>query len=115
MQTIKQEEYDEPALLHCYSGPLELAQKAIEFGCIISIPTSIAYSKPKQRLAEQLPLESIVLETDAPYLAPTPKTRNIPVNIIQSAEKVAEIRGITPEKVAKQTTENALSFFRIEK
>lgn len=101
------------ALLHCFSGTVEQAQEAVEFGCLVSIPTNVFYSKGKQRLASELPLESIVLETDAPYLAPTPKTRNTPVNIKKSVEKIAELRGISKEEVSLQTTTNARKFFRL--
>jgi len=101
------------ALLHCFSGTIEQAEKAIKFGCLISIPANVAHSKQKQNLAEKLPLESIVLETDAPYLSPTPKTRNEPVNIKKSVEKIAELRKVNAEEVEKATTENAKGFFKV--
>lgn len=108
------EEHGKNALMHCFSGTIEQARRALKLGCLISIPTNIVYSKQKQELAKELPLKSIVLETDAPYLAPTPKTRNEPVNIKISAGKIAEIRGVDLEEVAEKTTENALRFFRID-
>ncbi|MFH1721740.1 MAG: TatD family hydrolase [Candidatus Altiarchaeota archaeon] len=107
------EENELPAMLHCYSGSVELAKKAIKLGCLISIPTSIAYSNPKKELVRQLPLESIVLESDAPFLAPTPKTRNTPANIELSCEKIAEIKEVKKEEVEKATTESAKKFFGI--
>ncbi|ODS40464.1 MAG: hypothetical protein A7315_08370 [Candidatus Altiarchaeales archaeon WOR_SM1_79] len=57
------------AVLHCFSGTAKQALDAISIGCLISVPTSIIYSKMKQKLVGELPLESIVLETDAPYLS----------------------------------------------
>ncbi|HIE34289.1 MAG TPA: TatD family deoxyribonuclease [Candidatus Altiarchaeales archaeon] len=105
-------EIDKRALLHCFGGTPEQAEDAISFGCLISIPTSIAYSKQKQKLAKKIPLENIVLETDAPYLAPKPKTRNIPINIKISVEKISSIKGIDKSIVEKTTTENARSFFK---
>ena len=107
------EKSGKPALMHCFSGSKEQAERAICFGCLISIPTSIIYSKQKQRLAKDLPLESMVLETDAPYLSPIPKTRNEPVNVKLSAEKIAEVKNIDLEVVEETTTKNAGNFFGI--
>ncbi|MCK5344010.1 MAG: TatD family hydrolase, partial [Candidatus Heimdallarchaeota archaeon] len=80
-KSAKSGESGKAALMHCFSGSVEQAERAISFGCLISIPVNIIYSKQKQRLAREIPLESMVLETDAPYLAPVPRTRNEPVNI----------------------------------
>lgn len=103
-----------PALLHCFGGTLKQAEEAISFGCLISIPTNVVYSKQKQLLSKEIPLESIVLETDAPYLAPIPKTRNEPINVKLSAEKIAEIKGIGLSIVEEVTTNNAKRFFNLE-
>lgn len=108
------EEHDVPALLHCYSGDLGLAERAIGLGCPISIPTSVCYSNPKKELVERLPLESLVLESDAPFLAPTPKTRNTPLNITQSAEVVAEVKGLSQDQVEDVTSKNAIDFFKLD-
>ncbi len=102
-----------PAMLHSFSGSVEQAIEAVSFGCIISIPTNIAYSKNKQKIAKEIPLESIVLETDAPYLSPVPKTRNEPTNVRVSAGKIGLLRGIDTSIVEKTTTRNAAGFFRI--
>jgi len=110
----KLKEEDIPALLHCFGGSPELANDAISFGCLISIPTSIVYSKKQQLLAERVPLESMVLESDAPFLALVPKERNEPSNIRISAEKIAEIKGISKEEIAEITTRNAREFFNLK-
>lgn len=102
------------ALLHCFGGSPELGKKAISLGCLVSIPTSVAYSKRKQELAEKIPIESMVLESDAPYLAPTPRERNTPLNIRVSAEKIAEIKGIEYDEVTEITTRNARGFFDLK-
>jgi TatD DNase family protein len=107
------EKYGIPALMHCFSGTVEQAQRAVNLGCVISIPTNVAYSKQKQELARMLPLESIVLETDAPYLAPIPKTRNEPANVAQSVRKIAELRNMDAKDVAQATTGNAIRFFKL--
>ena len=101
------------ALLHCFGGSAELAKKAISLGCLVSIPTSVAYSKRKQELVGEIPLEAMVLESDAPYLAPTPRERNTPLNIRIAAKKIAEIKGIEYDKVAEITTRNAREFFNL--
>lgn len=102
------------AMMHCFSGSVELAKEAVKIGCIISIPTSIVYSKNKKILAEEIPIEKIVLETDAPFLSPVPKTRNVPTNIKISAEKVAEIKKISFGEVVEITTKNAVEFFNLK-
>jgi TatD DNase family protein len=107
-------ENDVSALLHCFSGSVELALDAAASGHLISIPTSVVHSSGKQRLAKDLPLESIVLETDAPYLSPQPKTRNEPANVAASCEKIASIKGINPDAVASATTQNAVRFFDLK-
>jgi TatD DNase family protein len=108
------QEHGKKALMHCFSGTMEQAEKAIKLGCLISIPTNITHSKQKQELASRTPISSIVLETDAPYLSPIPKTRNEPVNIRKSVEAIAELKGIKKEEVEKTTSENARRFFNLD-
>jgi TatD DNase family protein len=107
-------ENDVSALLHCFSGSVESALDAAAFGHLISIPASVVHSKSKQKMAEALPLESMVLETDAPYLSPAPKTRNEPANVSVSCEKIAQLKGIKPDAVASTTTHNAVRFFDLK-
>ncbi len=101
------------AIMHCFSGPMKEAERAIDLGYLISVPTNVARSKQKQEFARKLPLESIVLETDAPYLAPEPKAVNEPANVAKSARTISELRGISFEEVADQTTKNAREFLKI--
>jgi len=105
--------HNTPALMHCFSGTVEEALEFINLGCLISIPTSIVHSKSRQDVAFAAPLESITLETDAPYQAPTPKTRNEPANVVIGARKVAEIKGLDEKTVEDATTRNAKKFFGI--
>lgn len=113
LRILESENVRQPVILHCFSGTSEQASKAVSLGFYISIPTSIFYSKQKQKLAENLPLESILLESDSPYLAPTPKTRNEPVNIMKSVEKIVAIKGADNDVVVSQTTENARKAFKL--
>lgn len=108
-------EYDKTALLHCFSGSTKLALAAVERGHLISIPTNLVYAKSRQKLAKELPLESMVLETDSPYLAPTPKSRNEPANVVSAAEKMVELKGVDFTEVAETTTRNAQRFYGINK
>ena len=110
---ILEKEGVEKAVMHCFSGTLDDAMRAIDLGYPISIPTNVVRSKQKQEFAKKLPLESLLLETDAPYLSPEPKTVNEPINVIRSARKIAELKGIEFDEVAKQTTKNAREFFGI--
>jgi len=105
--------HGKPALMHCFSGTVEEAKEFINLGCLISIPTSLMHSKSKQDVAEAIPLDSIVLETDAPYLPPTPKTRNEPANVAVSAIRIAELKNVGVDVVKEATTRNAKNFFGI--
>lgn len=107
------EEYNVKALLHCFGGNSRLAMEAVRAGHIISIPVNLINSKNRQEIVKTIPLENLVLETDAPYLAPTPKTRNEPVNVRVTAEKIAEIKGVSYSAVEETTTDTAKRFFRL--
>jgi TatD DNase family protein len=103
-----------PAVLHCFTGGRELAMTAIDLGLLISF-TGILTFKNSQNLrdiAGDLPADRILVETDAPYLAPGPYRgkRNEPAYVVETAKVLAEVRGVSPEVIARQTTEN---FFRL--
>jgi TatD DNase family protein len=101
------------SLLHCFGGDAQLAAGAAKDGHLISIPANLAHSKQKQAVVKAVPLESLVLETDSPYLSFVPKARNEPVNVKHTAKKIAEIKGITCETVEAATTANAKKFFSL--
>ena len=103
-------------IMHCFSGSLDDARRAVEMGFILGIGGTVTYKKSLlPDIVRVLPLESIVLETDDPYLAPVPYRgrRNEPSYITYVAEKVAEIKGITSAEVAEVTTDNARRLFRL--
>jgi len=110
-------------VIHSFSGTLEQAQAMIEAGFYIGINGIVTFkprkSDPLERqlpfIVEHLPLDRILLETDAPYLAPVPfrGKRNEPVYVEEVARTVAEIKGMTVEEVARITTENAIKLFRL--
>jgi len=103
------------AVLHCYTGGRELAMKAISLGLFISF-TGILTFKNTQSLrdiAAELPADRIMVETDAPYLSPGKHRgkRNEPAFVVETAKTLAEVRGVSLEEVARQTTENFFNFF----
>lgn len=108
-----------PALgvMHCFSGDLELARRIIDLGLYISIPGIVTFNKSEemQRVAREIPLQSLILETDGPFLSPVPyrgKT-NKSEYLLYTAQKIAELREISLDDLAGQTTLNAKTLFRL--
>lgn len=104
-------------VMHCFSGDIELARRIIELGLFISIPGIVTFNKSDimQQVAGEIPLEQLILETDGPFLSPVPyrgKT-NKPEYLLYTAQKIAEIRGISLDDIAKMTTFNAETLFRL--
>lgn len=103
-------------IFHCFSGNLEQARHAIELGFMLGIGGVVTFKNGKiDQFLHEIPLENIVLETDAPYLAPTPHRgkRNESSYLPLVAGKLVDIYGKTFEEVDRVTTENALQIFRI--
>jgi TatD DNase family protein len=102
------------AVLHCYTGGRELALKAIELGLHISFTGILTFKKSEalRALAAELPADRIMVETDAPYLAPGKfrGKRNEPSYVVETAKVLAETRGVSLEQMSRQTTE---TFFRL--
>lgn len=111
--SILQEE-KKPALMHCFSGSVEQAKEAVEFGCLISVPTSVIISKNKQKIAAEVPIENLVLETDAPYLSPERGKTNTPLNIKRCCDAVSELKGLDFRQAMEATTKNAIDFFNLK-
>jgi TatD DNase family protein len=104
-------------VIHCFSGNYALAMGLIDMGYYISIPGIVTYKNALQiqDVATRIPLENMLLETDAPYLAPVPKRgkRNEPSYVTYTAKKVAQLRDITIQEVCDQTTDNAKTLFSL--
>lgn len=102
------------AVLHCYTGGPELAKKAIALGLSISFTGILTFknSQSIRDIAAELPADRVMVETDAPYLAPGKYRgkRNEPSFVTETARVLAETRGVSIEEIAQQTTEN---FFRL--
>ncbi len=104
---------------HCFPGDVELAERCIRAGFYISIPGIVTFSNAERlrQVVRNTALEWLLLETDAPFLAPVPKRGkpNEPAFLRYTAEKVAELKECSLEKVAKITTENAINVFKLIK
>lgn len=102
------------AVLHCYTGGRELAMHAIDLGLSISFTGILTFKKSQglRDLAAELPADRIMVETDAPYLAPGKYRgkRNEPAYVVETAKVLAEIRGVSLDEITRQTTAN---FFRL--
>jgi TatD DNase family protein len=110
-----------PGMFHCFAGSKEVLRKALDLGFYIGFDGNITYkglapgeTVPLPDLALETPLGRIVVETDSPYLAPIPERgkRNEPKNAIITARFIAELKGISYEKFAKQTDENTYRLFK---
>lgn len=102
-------------ILHCYSGDIEVTKKALQTDYLISFAGNLTYPKNEylREVAKLLPLEKIVLETDCPFLPPQSKRgqRNEPDSVLEIAQLIAQLKGISSEEVAAQTTANAGGIF----
>jgi TatD DNase family protein len=104
-----------PAVLHCFTGGAELARRAIALGLYISFTGILTFknSAALREIAASLPADRILVETDAPYLAPGKfrGKRNEPAFVVETANVLAETRGVSFDAIARQTTENFFKLF----
>ncbi len=104
-------------LLHCYSGSVELAREYLKLGFYISLggPVTFKNARVPKEVAEMVPLDRLVIETDSPYLTPEPYRgkKNEPMFVKYVAKQIAEIKNISVEEVIKATNENTKKFFNI--
>lgn len=106
-------------VIHAYSGSLELAKEYIKMGYYIGVGGVVTFKNAKKLVdvVKNIPLESILIETDAPYLTPEPfrGTKNNSKYLKQVVEKIAEIKEISTNEVEEITFKNAVEFFKIKK
>jgi TatD DNase family protein len=116
MQILEQEQAEQAGgIIHCFTENWETAKRALDLGFYISLSGIVTFKSAKelQEVAKQLPLDRILIETDAPYLAPVPhrgKT-NKPVYVKHVAEFLAELKGVSVEQIAQQTSDNFYQLF----
>lgn len=105
-------------VFHCYSGSADMAQWLIKRGWYIGFTGVLTFKNARKALevAEAIPLERIVLETDCPYMSPEPYRgqRNDPSRLVYMAEKLATLRSMTTEEISRITTENGKRLYRID-
>lgn len=105
-------------VLHCFSGSVETAKEVLKLGMYIGLGGAVTFKNARKsvEVAEMLPLDRLLLETDCPYMAPVPMRgkRNNSTYISYIAEKIAETKGIDPQTVLDVTAENAKKLFNIK-
>ena len=118
LKILKSEGKNLRGVLHCYSGSLEMAREVWKLGWLIGIdgPITFKNSAKLPEIVKAAPREMILLETDAPYLAPVPNRgkRNEPSYLVDIAKKIAELRGESLEEVAEYTTANAKRLYQLD-
>ena len=104
-------------VFHCFSGSAEMARELVKLGWMISFTGVLTYKNARKALetADAVPLEHLMIETDSPYMAPVPNRgkRNDSRNVSFICQKLAEVKGVSPEDCARITMENGKRFFRI--
>lgn len=104
-------------ILHCFTSTAEDAKRALDLGFLISFAGNSTYPKAQnlREVAKALPLETLLIETDAPYLAPQPfrGKRNEPAYVSEVAKALGSVRNLTPEEFAAATAQNFRRFFRL--
>ena len=102
-------------VMHCFSGDAELAHRVVDLGFYVSIPGVVTFNNAAmmQEVVAAVSLDRLLVETDGPFLAPVPNRgkRNEPAYVLYTAQKVAEVKGVTLEEVARRTTANAEKLF----
>ena len=117
LEVLRRFDKDAKGILHCFSGDLSMAEEVIEMGYVISIAGPVTYPNARRlhELVQHLPNESIVLETDCPFLPPQSRRgeRNEPLFVLETAHKVAELKGMQLDELVELTSRNARGVFRI--
>ena len=104
-------------VMHCFGGGWEQARRSLDLGFLVSFAGNLTYpkAKPLRDVAAKLPLDGVLVETDAPWLAPAPDRgkRNEPAFMTRTAQTLAGLMGVTEEEIASATTKNFFKLFRL--
>ena len=118
LEILKQNPVNKKGVFHCCPFNRELVKEALKLGFYISIagPVTFKNSKNAPEIIDMIPIDRMLIETDSPYLAPEPVrgTRNDSRNVKYTAQKIAELKGLTLEEVAEATYRNAEKLYNIE-
>lgn len=109
---------DRAGIIHCFTGEPHHMQEAVDLGFMVSFSGAVTFPKAENIRAagRECPLDRILIETDSPYLAPIPYRgkRNEPAYVVETAKKIAEVRGVPVEAIAEATTANFHRFFKLQ-
>lgn len=105
-----------PGVMHSFTGDVELARRCLDHGLMISFAGMVTFKKSEslRRVAQYVPIDRLLIETDSPYLSPEPlrgKRPNVPARVVHTGQRIAEVRGVSSDELAEQTTANAERFF----
>jgi TatD DNase family protein len=105
-------------ILHCFTGSIEHARRALDIGFMISFAGNVTFPKAQsiRDAAQFVPLDRMLIETDSPYLAPIPHRgqRNEPMFVTEVARQIGQLRGLSAESVGQQTADNFRRFFKLD-
>ena len=105
------------AIIHCFTGSIGFARACLDLGLMISIPGVVTFKRPGDvpAVAAEVPIDQLLVETDSPFMAPAPLRgrQNEPANVVWTARKVAELRGMSYQELAPRLVENTRRIFRL--
>ncbi len=115
LEVLKNHKVNRGFLMHCYCSSVEVAKEILKLGGYIALGGAVTFSNARGLLdvAKFVPLDRLMVETDSPYMCPEPLRgqRNEPANVRFTAQKIADLKEMSLEELAKATTENAIKFF----
>jgi len=115
LRVLKRHRGNLRGVVHCFSGDGAMARECLEMGFYLSVAGPVTYKKADQLRAvvKEIPVERLLVETDCPYLAPQPfrGKRNEPAFVVETARRVAEVKGVEPRDLERATEENARRLF----
>src|SRR5262249_42733024 len=104
-------------ILHCFTGGLDHAKRALDMGFMISFAGNVTFPKAQaiRDAAKEVPIDRILIETDSPFLAPAPHRgkRNEPAYVVETARQLGELRGLSQAEMGEQTAKNFYRFFSL--
>lgn len=117
LEILKKKRFPTGGVIHCFSGDYEMARLFMDLGFYISIPGTVTYKKALlvKEVAAKIPLERLLVETDAPFLSPVPNRgkRNEPAFVTYTAREIARLRDMDFQALAGATSKNARSLFKL--
>ena len=119
LKILKENKINAGFVMHCFSSSVEVLKEMLKLDAYISLAGPVTFKNARSliEVAKLVPYDKLLIETDAPYLAPEPNRgkRNESAYVVHTAQKIADLRECSLEKIAEITTENAKRFYRIEK